>query len=72
MYEEKVIYGIYGLSGFGREVLPLIRDELLTFSGNTENIFFVDDAIKDDSSTIINNHKAISFNDFMKNPLSNF
>lgn len=33
------IYGIYGASGFGKEVLPLVKEQF----GNKSKIVFVDD-----------------------------
>ena len=44
------IYGIFGSGGFGREVLPLVKDSVITqelpFSANDRIVFIVDDQYK--------------------------
>lgn len=54
------IFSIFGASGFGREVLPLIRSQLT--SKQIENLYFVDD---DPIVEEINGIKVITFNDFV-------
>jgi sugar O-acyltransferase (sialic acid O-acetyltransferase NeuD family) len=60
---KKIVYGIYGASGFGKEVLPLVRDYVLNSGGNKENIFLIDDAPEHDE--YLNHHKVLSFDDFL-------
>jgi len=59
----KNIYGIYGASGFGREVLPLVRKQALKDGSFSEEVFFIDD----DPGNLgtLNKHKVISFETFM-------
>ena len=62
--KREEIFGIYGVGGYGTEILPLVREQLQTFSVSNDSLFFVDDKIKDGESEIINNQKLISFNEF--------
>ena len=50
--------GVYGASGFGREVLPLVRTQ---YAGDDTEIRFIDDGIADDDS-------VLSFEDFIALP----
>jgi len=52
------IYAIYGASGYGREVMPLVKS--LVKAGGT--VCFVDDGIDDDE---INGYKVFSYKDFL-------
>lgn len=52
------LYGIFGASGFGREVLPLVRDKL----GENDTIYFVDLTRGDEK---INNIDVITYDDFL-------
>ena len=61
---KDVIYGIYGASGLGKEVLPLIRDELKILNEYKDNIFFVDDKIESGKESILSECMVINFNDF--------
>ncbi len=60
---KKIIYGVYGASGFGKEVIPLVRDHILKSGGMREDIFFIDDALEHDK--YLNHHKVLSFDDFL-------
>ncbi len=60
---KKIVYGIYGASGFGKEVLPLLREFVINSGGNKEDIFFVDDSLE--CGKHLNNHKILSFDDFL-------
>ena len=55
----KKVYGIYGASGFGKEVLPLVRNNL----DEKSEIYFVDDGCKQD---ILNDCNVLSFEEFLK------
>ncbi len=61
----KIIYGIYGASGFGREVMPLLRDMVSSDSVDYE-LLFIDDSIGNKSE--INGYKIISFEHFLTMP----
>jgi len=58
------IYGIYGASGFGKEVLPLIKKYLK----NNDEIFFIDDS---NNLETLQGHKVISFEEFISIDTSN-
>ncbi len=66
MYSKNDIFGIYGMSGFGREVLPLIKEEISIFGGNPENIYFIDDAVSNEEKILVNKHKVLSFKSFIE------
>lgn len=52
--------GVYGSSGFGREVMPLLRKQL---SGQRDTeLVFVDDG---DGRDLINGHRCLSFDSFV-------
>lgn len=58
---NKTIIGIYGSSGFGREVLPLVRNK---FSDkNSVQLVFIDD---DDTKVETNGYPIISYSDFLE------
>ncbi|NVO72615.1 NeuD/PglB/VioB family sugar acetyltransferase [Photobacterium damselae] len=52
------LIGIYGASGFGREVLPLIRNKL----SSDDKVVFIDDGTK---SKNINNCDVLSFDEYL-------
>lgn len=51
-------YVIYGASGFGREVMPLAREQLLREGGTPDQLIFVDE---NPTSDFINGHKIITY-----------
>ena len=53
------IIGVYGASGFGREVMPLCRDQ---FADETSEFVFVDDGCE---SEILNGANVVSFDSFL-------
>ena len=58
---NKVLYGIYGASGFGREVLPIAR-ALLENRSDAE-LFFIDDGRQEES---VNGTPVISYEKFIQ------
>jgi len=60
---KKIVYGVYGASGFGKEVIPLVRDHAIKSGGTKEDIFFIDDALEHDDC--LNHYKILSFDDFL-------
>ena len=56
------IYGIYGVGGFAREILPMIRDELKNKNG-IKIYFVVDEQYITDRKTL-NEVEIVSFNQF--------
>jgi len=57
------LYGVYGASGFGREVMPLLRQQLGTES--EAECVFVDDS---GSKNFVNGHKCMTFEQFLEHP----
>ena len=57
------LYGVYGASGFGREIMPLLRAQV----SNDPNALcvFVDDSGTED---IVNSHKCMTFEQFVAYP----
>tara|TARA_R110002074_G_scaffold293356_1_gene465071 strand:+ start:709 stop:1389 length:681 start_codon:yes stop_codon:yes gene_type:complete len=55
----KVLVGIYGASGFGREVLPLVRAQL---KATNAELVFVDDG---DVGPSMNGYKVLSYQQFL-------
>ncbi len=56
------LYGVYGASGFGREIMPLVRAQLMAIGVSSESIVFIDDAAV---SNTINGHAVITFDEFV-------
>lgn len=54
----KKIYGIYGASGFGKEVIPLLRKKLI----EAVDIYFIDDS---ENISELNGYKVLTFNNFL-------
>lgn len=54
------LIGVYGASGFGREVMPLVRHNV---SLGDSRVVFIDDNISGDT---INSHEVISYQQFLK------
>jgi len=57
------LFGVYGASGFGREVMPLLRQQV--FGEPDTECVFVDDAGAEDS---VNGHKCMTFESFLSQP----
>lgn len=57
------LYGVYGASGFGREVMPLLRAQVVK---DPEALcVFVDDSVVEDT---VNGHRCMSFEQFLDHP----
>tara|TARA_R110001583_G_scaffold107898_1_gene256595 strand:- start:4196 stop:4852 length:657 start_codon:yes stop_codon:yes gene_type:complete len=59
------IYGVFGASGFGREVLPLLREQI---NQSNSQIFFVDDT---PPSKVLNGIDVVTFEEFNSFPSLN-
>lgn len=57
------LYGVYGASGFGREVMPVVRDQLSVRGISKDRIVFVDD---NPSHLKLNGHDVLTFDQFLK------
>jgi sugar O-acyltransferase (sialic acid O-acetyltransferase NeuD family) len=60
---KQVLYAVYGASGHGREVMPIVRQQLARQSIPDKQIVFVDDAA---SAPVINGHLAMSYSAFLE------
>ncbi len=56
----KTIYGIYGAGGYGREVYPLVREQLKNANIDSKIYFVADES----EENYINGVDVLSFNDF--------
>lgn len=61
------LYGVYGASGYGREIMPLARAQLLSQSVSLDRLVFIDDAPE---SGAINDHRVCSWSEFLAIPAS--
>jgi sugar O-acyltransferase (sialic acid O-acetyltransferase NeuD family) len=59
------LYGVYGASGCGRGVLPLLRQQLADRQGSNAELVFIDDASE---TRIINGHRVQTFDEFYTVP----
>lgn len=57
------LYAIYGVSGFGREVLPLARQQVLRLGLSSDRLVFLDDGPGTES---VNGHAIMSYANFIK------
>lgn len=58
-------YAIFGASGFGKEVMPLLRQQL--HGARDVDLVFVDDA---PSTELLNGHRVMTYQQWMKEPSS--
>ncbi len=56
------LYGIYGASGLGRQIMPLARLQLADKNISDKHLVFIDD---NPAKSISNNHNVLSFDDFL-------
>lgn len=61
---SKVLIGVYGVSGFGREVMPLVRKSLTGMGSETE-VVFIDDGAE---LTGMNSCRVINYESFLAEP----
>jgi sugar O-acyltransferase (sialic acid O-acetyltransferase NeuD family) len=67
----KATYGLIGVGGYGREVMPLVRRYLQNkLEAGEADLFFVSD-LEQDSKTI-NGHRLLSLNEFLARPGDKF
>jgi sugar O-acyltransferase (sialic acid O-acetyltransferase NeuD family) len=59
------LYAVYGAAGFGREIMPLARAELMRVGIATEQLVFVDD---DPPAAMLNGQRVISYVEFQAWP----
>lgn len=56
------LFGVYGASGFGREVMPLLREQAESIP-DIECVF-----VDDDSAKVVNDHRCMTFEAFLSQP----
>ncbi|WAU73467.1 acetyltransferase [Acinetobacter sp. TR11] len=61
-----MLIGVYGASGFGKEVMPLVRQQFPILA--KENFIFIDDG---KAETHLNGYSVLTYTDFIKQPVSN-
>lgn len=59
------LFAVYGASGYGREVMPLAREQLRREGVASERLVFVDDGAADAS---MNGQRVLSYADFLATP----
>lgn len=60
---NKVLYGVYGASGFGREVMPLAHYQLCKDEADPYQLVFIDD---NTSLSSINGYEVVSYESFLQ------
>ncbi|WP_286758480.1 acetyltransferase [Ralstonia sp. RL] len=61
------MYAVYGASGFGREVMPLARQQLLDSGVLPDRLVFVDDHPME---LVVNGHRVLRYAEFLEAPAS--
>lgn len=61
------LFAVYGASGYGREVMPLAREQLRRQGVAPERLVFVDDAAV---GSTVNGQRVLSYGDFVAEPAS--
>jgi len=62
----KQLIGVYGASGFGRQIMPLVKTRYPYL--DISCFVFIDD---NNESTELNGHKVLTYNEFLEHPSSN-
>ena len=58
-------FGVYGASGFGREIMPILREQLAKLGVSKERIVFVDD---NPSVSVLNGHQVMTYDEYIAVP----
>ncbi|MFN4341438.1 MAG: acetyltransferase [Azonexus sp.] len=59
------LYAVFGASGFGREVMPLAREQLRRGGVALERLVFVDDQPE---AVVMNGHRVLTYREFVEMP----
>lgn len=62
---SEALYGVYGASGCGREIMPLAREQLRAAGRAGVTLVFIDDALR---GRTINGHRVLSYDEFVAAP----
>ena len=57
------IFGVYGASGYGREIMPLAREQLRREGTSASRLFFIDDAPYPED---LNGQRVLRYSDFLR------
>ncbi len=61
------LFGVYGSGGFGREVMPLARQQLQARGVPAQRLVFIDDA---PAAEIVNGHRVMTYGQFLAHEAS--
>lgn len=61
------LYGVYGVSGFGRQIMPIVREQLFNQGVPAERLVFVDD---NPVSACVNGHRVLRYEEFLSTEAS--
>lgn len=61
------LYAVYGVSGCGRGVMPLAREQLRCAGVAPERLVFVDDKLQ---AAVVNGHRVMTYREFLDIPAS--
>jgi len=64
---KKPIYGVYGVSGLGRQAMLIAQEQFIKLNLSTDRLVFIDDSPPAD---IVNGYKVLSYRDFLELPSS--
>lgn len=59
---NSAIYAVYGASGYGREVMPMARDQLRRQGIPDDRLLFIDDHLE---AAQVNGHRVVHYSDFL-------
>lgn len=59
------LYAVYGVSGCGRGVMPLAREQLWRAGVALEQLVFVDDKPE---AAVVNGHRVLTYREFLESP----
>ena len=63
--QQQDLYAVYGASGYGREVMPLARQQLALAGVPASRLVFVDDA---PGPALVNGQRLMSYAEFLAEP----
>lgn len=63
---NELLYAVYGVSGCGRGVMPLAREQLRRTSIAVERLVFVDDKPE---AAFVNGHRVLTYQEFLDTPV---
>jgi len=59
------LYGVYGTGGYGRQVMPLARQQLIKLGVSPEQLVFIDDS---GEQSKVNGQRVLTYGEFVKSP----